>query len=51
MRPRRGVGGRSGLVEEDEPVRLEPHPGLAFSFPFLARLPNVGAIAFAGNVF
>jgi hypothetical protein len=30
-------------------VRLEPHPGLPFSFPFLARLANVGTIAFAGQ--
>lgn len=41
--------GRSGLVEEDEPVWREPHPGLPFSLPFLARLANVGPIAFAGQ--
>jgi hypothetical protein len=37
--------GRSGLVEEDGPVWRE----LPFSLPFLARLANVGPIAFAGQ--
>ena len=41
--------GGSGLVEEDQPVRLEPHPGLALSPPFLSRLADIGAIAFAGQ--
>jgi hypothetical protein len=30
-------------------VRLEPHPGLALSAPFLSRLADIGAIAFAGQ--
>jgi hypothetical protein len=42
-------GGGSGLVEEDQPVVLEPHLRLPFSPPFLSRLANVGAIAFAGQ--
>ena len=39
----------SGLVEEDQPLRLEPHPGLPLSAPFLSRLADIGAIAFAGQ--
>jgi hypothetical protein len=41
--------GGSGLVEEDQSVGLEPHLRLPFSPPFLSRLANVGAIAFAGQ--
>src|ERR1700744_5229497 len=41
-----GVGPR--FVDEDQPVRLGPHPGLSFSLPRLARLTHVGPIAFAG---
>ena len=41
--------GGSGLVEEDQPMRLEPHLGLALSPPFLSRLADIGAIAFAGQ--
>lgn len=41
--------GGSGLVEEDQPVGLEPHLRLPLSPPFLSRLANVGAIAFAGQ--
>jgi len=41
--------GGSGLVEEDQPLRLEPHPGLPLSPPFLSRLADIGAIAFAGQ--
>ena len=40
--------GGSCLVDEDQPLRLEPHLGLPLSHPFLARLAHVGPIAFAG---
>jgi len=43
----RHLGGGSGLVQEDEPVRLKPHPRLADFCPFLARVLDVGAILFA----
>ena len=43
----RHLGGGSSLVQEDEPVRLKPHPRLADFCPFLARLLDVGAIVFA----
>jgi hypothetical protein len=39
----------SGLIEEDQPVRFEPHPRLPLPCPFLARLADVGTIAFAGQ--
>jgi len=39
----------SGLVEEDQSVRLEPHLRLPLSSPLFSRLANVGAIAFAGQ--
>jgi len=39
----------SGLIEEDQPVRFEPHPRLPLPRPFLARLADVGTIAFAGQ--
>ena len=42
------LGGGSGLVQEDEPVRLKPHLRLANAGPFLARLLDVGAILLAG---
>jgi transposase len=45
----RHFGGGSGLVEEDLPVGLEPHLRLPLSPPFLSRLADVGAIAFAGQ--
>ena len=41
--------GRPSLVEENQPMRFQAHLGLPFSLPFLARLPNVGTIAFAGQ--
>ncbi len=47
----RHFGGRCGLVEEDQPVGFEPHPGLPLSRPFLTRLSDVGTIAFAGQQF
>jgi hypothetical protein len=43
----RHLGGGSGLVEEDQPVRLKPHPRLANADPFLARLLDVGPILLA----
>ena len=42
------LGGGPRFVDEDQPVRLGPHPGLSFSLPRLARLTHVGPIAFAG---
>jgi len=44
----RHLGGRSGLVQEDEPVGLKPHDRLARRDPFLARLLDVGPIVLAG---
>src|SRR6202035_1346435 len=44
----RHLGGRSGLVQKDQPVRLKPHDRLARQGPFLARLLAVGAILLAG---
>ena len=44
----RHLGGGSGLVEEDQSVRLKPHLRLANAGPFLARLLDVGAILLAG---
>ena len=44
----RHLGGRSGLVQEDQPVRLKPHGRLARQGPFLARLLDVGPIMLAG---
>ena len=38
----RHLGGRSGLVQEDQPVRLKPHPRLTRRGPFLARLLTSG---------
>jgi hypothetical protein len=40
--------GGSCLVDEDKPLRLQPHLGLPLSHPFLARLAHVGPIALAG---
>ena len=45
----RHLGGRSSLVEKDHPMRLKPHDRLARQGPFLARLLDVGPIAFAGD--
>jgi hypothetical protein len=45
----RHFGGGPGLVEEDQPLGLEPHLRLPLSPPFLSRLADVGAIAFAGQ--
>ena len=42
------LGGRSRFVGEDQPLELDPHLGLSFSLPHLARLAHVGPIAFAG---
>jgi hypothetical protein len=42
------LGGGSGLVEEDQPMRLKPHLRLANADPFLARLFDVGPIVLAG---
>jgi hypothetical protein len=42
---RLGVGSR--LVDEGQPLRLQPHPGLSLSLPLFARLAPVGPIAFA----
>ena len=39
----------SGLVEEDQPMRLKPHLRLANADPFLARLFDVGPIVLAGS--
>jgi|SRR3984885_1396048 hypothetical protein len=33
----RHLGGRSGLVQKDQPVRLKPHDRLARQGPFLAH--------------
>ena len=44
----RHLGRRSGLVQEDHPVRLKPHDRLARQGPFLARLLYVGPIMLAG---
>ena len=44
----RHLGGRSGLVQKDQPVRLKPHDRLARQGPFLARLLYVGPIMLAG---
>ena len=44
----RHLGGGSGLVQEDQPVRLKPHDRLARRGPFLARLLYVGPIMLAG---
>ena len=41
------LGGRSGLVEKDQPMRLKPHARLACGCPFLARGFDVGAILLA----
>jgi hypothetical protein len=43
------LGGGSGLVEEDQPMRLKPHLRLANADPFLARLFDVGPIVLAGS--
>ena len=40
-------GGGSGLVEENEPMRLKPHPRLARGDPRLASFFDVGPILFA----
>src|SRR4029077_5141040 len=49
LRPRRRhLGGRSGLVQKDQPVRLKPHDRLARQGPLLARLLYVGPILLAG---
>ena len=45
----RHLGGGSGLVDEDQPMRLKPHPRLALGLPFLARLADVGTILLAGQ--
>jgi hypothetical protein len=44
----RHLGRRSGLVQENQPVRLKPHDRLARRGPFLARLLYVGPIMLAG---
>src|SRR3984885_14595328 len=44
----RHLGGRSGLVQKDQPVRLRPNDRLARQGPFLARLLDVGPILLAG---
>jgi hypothetical protein len=44
----RHLGGRSGLVQKDQPVRLKPHDRLARQGPLLARLLYVGPIMLAG---
>src|SRR5271154_1433061 len=44
----RHLGGRSGLVQKDQPVRLKPRDRLARQGPFLARLLYVGPIMLAG---
>ena len=38
----------SGLVEQDQPMRLKTHLRLANADPFLARLFDVGPIVLAG---
>ena len=43
----RHLGCRSGLVEEDQSMRLKPHLRLANADPFLARLSDVGPILLA----
>ncbi len=40
---------RPGPVDEDEAMRLKPHPGLARGYPFVARLFDVGTILLAGQ--
>ena len=45
----RHLGGCSGLVDEDQAVRLEPHARLTHLCPFFTRLADVGAILFAGQ--
>ena len=42
------LGGRAGLIEKDEPMRLLLHARLAFGAPVLACLAHVGASLFAG---
>ena len=44
----RHLGGRSSLVQEDQPVWLKPHDRLARRGPLLARLLDVGPIVLAG---
>ena len=44
----RHLGGGSGLVHEDQSVRLQPHLRLANAGPFFARLFDVGTIVLAG---
>jgi hypothetical protein len=44
----RHLGGRSGLVQKDQPVRLKPYDRLARQGLFLARLVYVGPIMLAG---
>jgi hypothetical protein len=39
----------AGFIDEDQPVWLKPHSGLALIDPFPARLTDVGAILFAGQ--
>jgi hypothetical protein len=41
------LGGGSGLVEKDQPMRLKPHARLALGGPFLARGFDIGAILLA----
>ena len=43
----RHLGGGSGLVKEDQPVRLKPHLRLTNGGPFLARLLDVRTIVLA----
>jgi hypothetical protein len=45
----RHLGGRSGLVQKDQPVRLKPHDRLARRGPFLARLLYVGPTKVIGK--
>ena len=49
LRQARHLGGRSGLVQKDQPVRLKPHDRLARQGPFLGRLLYVGPIMLAGT--
>lgn len=43
----RHLGGRPGLVQEHQSVRLKPHAGLTRRAPFLPRLLDVGPVVLA----
>jgi hypothetical protein len=47
----RHLGGGSRLVQEDQPLRLKPHPRLPRQGPFLARLLDIGPILLTGQQF